>query len=203
MTLRAATSTTVRLARRTRGTDSLHTVAAAASRIQHWAATAEGRRRTAEVLRSMDHRVWRVTQHVRLPDGTHADHLAVGPTGCYLLASRAWPGVVTVDHKGATITPDGHPGAAWTARGQHRSFAPAAAALGRSVAARGGGMLPPPRAVVVVWARFPDRLALSGGISYVAGELLAGWLSGRTAPPDQRVPRRLLDADPLPAPASA
>ncbi len=154
MTLETATTTTVRPAWEGSAIDALRIVSAAAARIHSWAATTEGRRRTGLVLRSLDRKVWQIARHVRLPDGSRADHLVIGPTGAYLLDSRAWPGVVTVDHKGATITPDGRPEAAWTARGQHCSLAPAAAALGRIISAA-GGRLPAPRAVVVVWATFP------------------------------------------------
>jgi hypothetical protein len=30
---------------------------------------------------------------------------------------------------------------------------------------------------VVIWAPFPEGLAVSGGITYVAGDRLAGWMS--------------------------
>jgi hypothetical protein len=175
MTLVTATTAAVRQVRGARAVDPLRTMAAAAAHVHRWAATAEGRRRTAQVLQSLDPG-WHVTQNIRLPDGGHADHLAIGPSGVYVLDSRAWHGVVTVDHKGATITPEGRPAAAWTARGQHCSLAPAAAALGRAVCADGGS-LPTPHAVVVIWAPFPEGVAVSRGITFVAGDRLAGWMS--------------------------
>ena len=176
MTLRTATTATVRPAWGAHAADALRIVTAAADRVHGWSVTAEGRHRTWLALRSLDGAAWRIARHIRLPDGSQADHLVTGPSGAYLLDSRAWRGVVTVDHKGATITPGGRPEAAWTARGQHSSLAPAAAALGR-IPSAAGGRLPPPRAVVVVWATFPERLALSGGITYVAGDHLVEWLS--------------------------
>ena len=176
-------TSTVRRAGGARAIDSLQVLAAAAARIHRWAAATEGRRRTDRVLQSLDRGAWQVARDIRLQDGVHADHLLVGASGVYLLDSQAWQGLVTVDHKGATITPDGRPGASWTARGQHCSLAPAAAALGRTVSAA-GRRLPAPRAVVVIWARFPERLALSGGITYVAGEHLAEWLSDQPRRPD-------------------
>ncbi|SEK38867.1 Nuclease-related domain-containing protein [Blastococcus sp. DSM 46786] len=138
------------------------------------------------VLRSLDRAEWQVTRLVRLPGGGQADHLVIGPTGAYLLDSRAWGGVVTVDHKGATITPGGRPETAWTARGQHCSLAPAAAALGRTVSTTGRRSVAP-RAVVVVWATFPERLAVAGGITYVAGDHLVEWLSDRSRHSDRQV----------------
>jgi Nuclease-related domain len=190
------TATAVRRVRAAKAVDPLRFVVAAAAQLHSWAAGEEGRRRTARVLRSLDDGTWQVTQNIRLPDGGHADHLAIGPGGVYLLDSRAWHGVVTVDHKGATITPPGRAAAAWIARGQHCSLAPAAVALGRAYAAAGGS-LPGPQAVVVVWSPFPDGLATSGGITYVAGDRLAAWLSSRPRRLDQRVPRPRQGGDPL------
>ena len=39
----------------------------------------------------------------------------------------------------------------------------------------------------MIWASFPDRLAVSAGITYVAGEHLAEWLSGESRRADQHV----------------
>jgi hypothetical protein len=183
MTLGTATTVVVGLGRGRRPIDALRFVTAAAAHVQEWAVAAEGRRRTGRVLQSLDREVWHVTQDIRLPDGGHADHLVIGLGGVYLLDSRAWQGVVTVDHKGPTITPHGRPAASWIARGQHCSLAPAAAALGRSLSTAAGHPRPAPRAVVVVWAPFPEGLAVSGGITYIAGDRLCAWIS------DQ--PRRL------------
>lgn len=183
MTLTAAATRTARHARGLQAVDSLRVLADAAARVQSWAATTEGDRRTGRVLQSLDRDAWHVQQRIGLSGGGRADHLAIGPSGVYMLVSMAWRGVVTVDHKGATITPEGRPGAAWTARGQHCSLAPAAAALGRSVAMAAASPLPAPRAVVVIWGAFPERLAVSGAITYVAGDHLAEWLTSQ--------PRRL------------
>jgi hypothetical protein len=185
MMLRKTPPATVRRARGEKAIDPLRMLVTAAARVHGWAANEEGRRRTARVLRSLDPATWQVSQDIRLPDGGSADHLAVGASGVYVLASRAWHGVVTVDHKGATITPPGRPAAAWIARGQHCSLAPAAAALGRAT----GRSLPGPHAVVVVWSPFPEGLAVSGGITYVAGDRLAGWMQEQPRRPDPAVTR--------------
>lgn len=179
------TATTVRRGPNAQGVSPLRMVAAAAAHLHDWAARGDGRRRTGRVLRSLDRDTWQISQHIQLPDGGYADHLAIGASGVYVLDSRAWHGAVTVDHKGATITPEGQPAAAWTARGQHCSLAPAAARLGRVLSTAAGRPLPTPRAVVVIWASFPDRLAVSAGITYVAGEHLAEWLSGESRRADQ------------------
>jgi Nuclease-related domain len=176
MTLGTATTVALRRTREAKAIDPLRFVAAAAAHLHGWAVSEEGRRRTARVLRSLDRGTWQVRRNIRLPDGGRADHLAIGPSGVYLLDSRAWHGVVTVDHKGATITPPGQPAAAWIARGQHCSLAPAAAALRRAASTTDGPRLDP-HAVVVIWAPFPEGLAVSGAITYVSGDRLAAWMS--------------------------
>ncbi len=163
--------------------DSLRAVGALAARVQAWAAATEGRRRTERALHLLRDAGWDVAHDVHLPGADRIDHLAAGPSGVYLLASKAWHGLVTVDHKGATITPEHDPASAWTARGPHRSLLPAASAVGRQLSAATGRPFPTPRVVVVVWAPFPDRVTVCGGLAYVAGEHLVDWLIGQPARP--------------------
>jgi hypothetical protein len=172
---------------------SLRAVAAAAARVHTWAAAAEARRRTERALDPLRGTAWDVAHDIRLPGVDRIDHLAAGPSGVYLLASKAWHGVVTVDHKGATITPPREPGAAWTAYGPHRSLAPAASAVVRALSTATGRPFPPARAVVVVWAPFPEQVTLCAGIAYVAGDRLVEWLieqPARSAPPRLGLPVR-------------
>jgi hypothetical protein len=168
--------------------ESLRGVATAAGRVQGWASSLEARRRTDLALRELVAAGWQVTPDVQLRGVGTRGHLLVGPTGSYVVDSRAWSGVVTVDSKGATVTPADGPGSAWTARGQHRSLAPAAGAVVRAMTAATGTAIPAPRAVVVVWAPFPDRVAVSAGVTYVAGEHLAEWISTQPRPCEGRDP---------------
>jgi hypothetical protein len=163
-------------------TDVLRIVAAGAAHVCEWAAAVEGRRRTEYVLRGLDPTRWRLVDHSGVR-GRHVDHVLVGPAGIYVIASEAWRGEVTVDQKGATITPARDPDAAWTARGRHRSLAPAAASVVHELATT-SSRVPPPCAVVVVWAPFPETVAVSGGVTYVAGVHLAAWLGAQPRDPD-------------------
>ena len=156
-------------------TGPLRVLSAAASHVHAWAARTEGRRRTHRALRLVEGAGWLVRHDLELPGGGRVD-LALGPSGTYVLDSKAWDGVVTVDLKGATITPRDRPSAAWTARGEHRAFPSAAARVVRALSAPAGAPVPIPRPVVVVWAAFPDRVTECGGVAYVAGDHLAEWL---------------------------
>lgn len=182
------------------GSDTLRLVAAAAERVHEWASATEAQRRSRRALESLVRDGWFVAHSVRLSGQLRIDHVVAGPGGVYLLASRAWDGVVTVDHKGATITPARKPDSAWTARGPHRSLLPTASEAARALTALAGTPIPAPRPVVVVWAPFPDRVSVCGGVTYLAGEDLADWLR---AQPSRAVPPRwesLLPVAPVPRP---
>ena len=82
-----------------------------------WGIGAAGERRTERVLGPLARVGWTITHDLELPGGGNVDHLAVGPPGVFVLDSKAWSGVVTVDQDGATIAPREDPDAAWLERG--------------------------------------------------------------------------------------
>ncbi len=162
--------------------------------IQNWATGAEGERRTERALRPLERAGWRIVHDLDAPGAGNLDHVAVGPAGVFLLDSKAWGGVVTVDAHGATITPRDNPDAAWTATGLHHALPRAASRLARALAAASGQTIPAPGPVVVVWAAFPQQVATYGPLTYVAGPHLADWLHGQP---------RALNRDQLAAVAAA
>ena len=144
--------------------------------VDRWRAGAAGERRTERALRPLQRVGWTITHDLDLPRAGNIDHLAVGPAGVFVLDSKAWSGVVSVDSDGATITPRDEPDAAWVARGQHGGAARTAARVSRAMAAAARVAAPAAQSVVVVWGTFPQRVAASGGVTYVAGEYLHDWL---------------------------
>jgi hypothetical protein len=103
--------------------------------VERWGIGAAGERRTERVLGPLGRVGWTVTHDLELPGAGNIDHLAVGPPGVFVLDSKAWSGVVTVDQDGATITPRDDPEAAWLARGQRRGAARTTARVTRALAA--------------------------------------------------------------------
>ncbi len=144
--------------------------------IQRWATGAEGERRTQKALRRLERLGWHVVHDLDRAVGGNIDHLAIGPGGVFVLDSKVWSGVVSVDSRGATVTPRDNPDAAWTETGRHRALPRAAAAVARALAGATGRALPAPRPVVVLWSAFPQRAATSGAVTYVHGDHLADWL---------------------------
>jgi hypothetical protein len=153
--------------------------------IENWGMGAAGERRTEKALRPLLRTGWLFLHDLERPGGGNIDHLALGPGGVFVLDTKVWSGVVTVDNTGATVSPRDDPSASWTASGQQRTLPTAAAAVGRALAAATGQALPSPHAIVVLWSPFPQRVAVSGKVTYVAGEHLADWLTGQ--------PRQLRD----------
>jgi hypothetical protein len=72
--------------------------------IERWGIGAAGERRTERVLRPLQRVGWTIRHDLDLPGAGNIDHLAVGPAGVFVLDSKAWSGIVTVDQDGATIT---------------------------------------------------------------------------------------------------
>ena len=142
---------------------------------------AAAERRTERALGPLAHVGWTITHDLELPGAGNIDHLAVGLPGVFVLDSKAWSGVVTVDHDGATITPRDDPEAAWLARGQRRVAARTTVRVTRALAAATGMTVPAAHSVVVVWGNFPQRVATSGEVTYVAGGHLHDWLLGQRA----------------------
>ena len=147
--------------------------------VDRWRAGAAGERRTERALRPLQRVGWTITHDLDLPGAGNIDHLAVGPAGVFVLDSKAWRGVVSVGQDGATITPRDDPDAAWLARGQRRAAARTAARVSRVLAAEVRMAVPAARSVVVVWGTFPQRVAASAGVTFVAGEHLHDWLLGQ------------------------
>lgn len=63
-----------------------------------WERGAEGERRTAEALAALPAHEWTVFHDVPWPGRARAniDHVAVGPTGVFVIDSKHWSGAVTV-----------------------------------------------------------------------------------------------------------
>ena len=147
--------------------------------IENWNVGADGERRTADALRPLTRSGWHAAHDLDWPGAGNVDHVVLGPGGVYVLDSKAWSGVISVDEDGITSTPKDDPEGVRTRKHQRRQQAHAGAAVARALAARSNVPVPAPVPVMVMWAPFPQRVASGGGITYVAGDHLADWLLSR------------------------
>ncbi len=63
--------------------------------VESWREGAEGERRAEKALKPLERDGWRVVHDVQNGHGNY-DHVAIGPSGVYLLESKNLQGVVTV-----------------------------------------------------------------------------------------------------------
>jgi hypothetical protein len=138
---------------------------------------AEGERRTAAELAALEAAGWRIVHDVAGRFG-NLDHVAVGPTGLFLLETKN-PRAGTAEIRD---------GAAWL-RHRHLPEMPkrivararvlaAAARLNADLQQR-TGCRTWVQAVVVLWCDFPAGVVHDGRCVYVHGTRLRGWLEGR------------------------
>jgi hypothetical protein len=138
---------------------------------------AEGERQAEKALRPLERTGWRVFHDVQTGYGNY-DHVAVGPTGVYLIESKNLQGVVRVKGGVPRLTRRHDPR-------QVIPFArikPTALADARRIGeeiARRTGRRPWVQAVVVFWSEFPEGFVQDGRCVFIEGPRLREWLGGR------------------------
>jgi hypothetical protein len=146
--------------------------------IENWRRGAAGERRTARALRALEPAGWHM-RHDLLAERGNRDHILVGPSGVYLLDTKALAGVVRVDGDLVTVDRADDP------RGSYRLER--LASMLRAEAARVKADLEVTagrtwvQAVVVVWGEFPQRVVGGDRIAFVHGDKLVAWLRERPA----------------------
>jgi hypothetical protein len=158
-------------------------------RIEQWLDGAEGERRTEKQLRPLEGRGWVVAHDLEARFG-NIDHFVVGPSGVFLLDSKNWGGVVTLDDAIVTVSPRDNPDAAWSPRKLSRALKGASAGNKEAIQ-RLTGVRAWVQPVVVIWAPFEARCVLADGIYYVAGDALVDWLTVQPARLDSSMVERV------------
>jgi hypothetical protein len=159
--------------------------------IVKWGVGADGERRTAKALRPLLRKGWTVAHDVQRPH-ENFDHVLVGPPGVFLLETKVRTGTVRLEDGILTIRyPDDPdevialPRLAAQVRGRAADL--------RTEYQFQNGAHRWVRAVVVLWADFPQLCIEHGGITYLHGDELVDWLqslpgAGVVRPELARVP---------------
>lgn len=143
----------------------------------------EARQRTDALLRRLPVREWSVLEDFDPRHGV--EHVLVGPSGVYAIASHKPPGA------GARV----RDGVLWMRRDRdtradrpgvaiNRHVLEAARSLHREIRTR-TGRGPVVHPVVVLWCEFPQRVAESSRIAFVHGRDLQAWVTHRPAELDE------------------
>jgi hypothetical protein len=145
--------------------------------VEQWQHGAEGERKTEKTLRSLECEGWTIRHDIQVPHGNY-DHIAVGPSGVYLLETKNLQGVVEI-RDGAPRLSRRHDPEASAHFERIRPHALSSAARIKDEIQQRSGHSVWVQAVIVFWSEFPERLAEDATCVYVHGSLLKAWLRAR------------------------
>jgi len=146
--------------------------------IENWRSGSEGERRTARALRPLARDAWRVWHDRDGGRGTNIDHVAIGNAGVFLLDSKNYSGEASIEDGELRLRWQEDPGQGWVCRGIVGRMRAASAELKEGIEAAAGVRVWV-QPVVVLWVRFPQRVAEVSGVFFVHGDVLAEWLLER------------------------
>jgi hypothetical protein len=143
--------------------------------IAKWSRGAEGETRTGEAIKPLLQEGWKVRHDVDLGRG-NADHILLSPSGtAYLLETKSLAGQIHVE-AGVVVCRFADDPDAIRRYDLRRPLDSLTERVKAEWARRQGRAAPPLQTIVVLWGRFPQRIASDAGLTYVAGELLADYL---------------------------
>jgi hypothetical protein len=145
--------------------------------VEQWHDGAEGERKTEKALQPLEKAGWTVMHDIQQRFGNY-DHVAVGPSGVYLLESKNLEGMVEIKN-GIPHLSRRHDPEARCVFEQMRSRALGAAAAIKEAIERRTGQCLWVQAVVVFWSEFPEEQVEDGNCVYIHGSRLQAWLAGR------------------------
>lgn len=145
--------------------------------VENWLAGAEGERKTAQALRRLERKGWTARHDVQRRYGNY-DHIAVGPSGVYMLETKKLEGVVEI-RDGVPYLSRRHDPDATEKFTRMRSTALSAAAEIKSDIEHRCGESFWVQAVIVFWSEFPEQVTEYDRCAYVHGSRLRDWLRER------------------------
>lgn len=149
--------------------------------VENWADGAVAERRTARVLRGLP-ASWQ-TVHDRSLGRGNLDHVVTGPGGVFPLDTKRWRGAAAVVDGQVQLRRPETPDRVEVYAGVPAAMRGTAAAVSDRLGL--GGHRPWIQPVVVFWSDFPQEQVTTGGVAYVAGDHLAGWLLAQRERLDQ------------------
>jgi hypothetical protein len=147
--------------------------------IEKWQVGAEGERKTARALRRLERKGWTVRHDVQRRYGNY-DHIAVGPSGVYLLETKNLEGVVEIRDGVPHLSRRHDPDATEKFTRIRSTALSAAAAIKGDIEHRCGGCSWV-QAVIVFWSEFPEQVTEYDHCVYIHGSRLRDWLRERPA----------------------
>lgn len=156
--------------------------------IANWEDGALGEEWTAKELRPLAKQGWTVMHDVQDTRGAgkgNFDHVLVGPAGVFLLDSKAWPGITSIEKGLPTLRRHEDPDLpAYVHESLPRRQRAGAVRLKEALKqeTRISVWVSP---VVVIWGGFPQGKVVDDGVTFIRGDLVGEWLLDQ---PGQLVP---------------
>jgi Ca2+/Na+ antiporter len=145
--------------------------------IENWRTGAEGERRTARQLSKLRSEGWRPLHDLATKRGNR-DHVVVGPGGIYLLDTKTYGGRVAINGNAIQVTRIDNDRGHYSSPQLVQPMRRAAVELSKDIKQHGGeGKWVHP--VVVIWAKFEQRVVEVDGVTFVHGDDLVSWLHSR------------------------
>jgi hypothetical protein len=153
-------------------------VLAVPEHINRWREGAEGEKQTAKQLKPLLRKAGWTAVHDRAGRYGNRDHIVIGPSGVYLLDTKAPGGVVTVKDGVMTVRRREDPDDGYEQTSLARRMKGAAAELADDLhhATSHKAWVTP---IVVIWAPFEQRSLEDHGVRWVHGKDLRDWLAGQ------------------------
>ena len=115
-------------------------------------------------------------QHKRGKGKGNFDHVLVGPAGVFLLDSKAWPGITSIEKGLPTLRRHEDPDLPAYV---HESLArrqKAGAVRLKEALKQETRIIVWVSPVVVIWGGFPQGTVVDDGVTFIRGDLVGGWL---------------------------
>jgi Nuclease-related domain len=148
--------------------------------IERWRDGAETEKQTAKQLRPLLRDAHWTAVHDRASRYGNRDHVVVGPSGVYLLDTKAPVGIVSVKSGVMTVRRREDPEDLYEQHSLAGRMRGAAAELADDLG-RATGQRPWVTPVVVIWAPFEQHAIEDGGVLWVHGKALREWLASQEA----------------------
>jgi hypothetical protein len=149
--------------------------------------------KTEQTLRPLEQAGWSVVHELRARYGNYA-HVAVGPSGVYLLETKQQEGIVDIrcgaprrgrrrgESEASVVFP------------RYRPRVPGVARRVEEQIQKHSGQRAAVQAVVVFWSEFPERLVEDGRCVYIHGSALRDWMGARERRLDEDQVERIAGA---------
>jgi hypothetical protein len=146
--------------------------------IEKWRTGSEGERRTARKIRALEREGWLVRHDLDGGSGANLDHVLVSGAGVFLLDSKNYSGEGMVEGSELRVRWLEDPEDGLICEGIVQRMRAASAELKERIEEATGVRLWV-QPVVVLWMRFPQRVAQSSDVVFIHGDAVVAWLRQR------------------------